>query len=125
MSDPLKLPGRTPAEEDAWVDELMEGAPERSERAVRLALSAGRPQLAGRIVGLLSDADIENDEELERAKKAAGLMMIVECGARLDALTEELKILFERRRRRRMQRARRRSRERIDPKTPRDRRRKR
>lgn len=124
MSDPLKLPGRTPAQEDAWVEELMQGDLQRTEEAVRMALSSGRPQLAGRIVGLLPDSEVRDDEELHRAKRAASLMM-VERGAPLDALTEELKELFERRRRKRMRRARRRSRERVSPDKPTGRRRKR
>ena len=117
MTDSLTLPGRESAEEDAWVESLMECGLERAEEAVHAALAGGRPRLAGRVVGLLPDSVVAKDAELQRARKAASLLM-VERGEHLDALTQELTELFGTRRRRRMRRARNRSRERVDPRKP-------
>ena len=124
MSDLLNLPGRRPDDEDAWLESLMECGLETTEEAVRLALSEGRPRLAGRVVGLLPESVVAQDAQLQRASKAAQLLM-VEPGDRLDVIVEELAELFELRRRKRMRRARDRSRQRVDPRKPTGRRRKR
>ena len=99
-------------------------APERIEEAVRAALGAGRPRLAGRLVGLLPAGWVEQDPDLERAQKAAKLMLL-NPEAQADQFMEELQVLFEIRRKKRMRRLKERSRKRESKPTPRDRRRKR
>ncbi len=81
---------------------------------MRAALEAGRPRLAGRLVGLLP-SDWGEDEDLARASRAARLILL-EPSAQVDELAEELRLLFEIRRRQRMRRAKGRSRKRVTPK---------
>jgi hypothetical protein len=84
------------------------------EALVRAALEAGRPRLAGRLVGLLPP-DWGEDEDLARASRAARLILL-EPAAQVDELAEELRLLFEIRRRQRMRKAKNRSRTRVAPK---------
>jgi hypothetical protein len=108
------LPGRDSGEEDRWVQAQGSVEPELLEALVRAALEAGRPRLAGRLVGLLPP-DWGEDEELARASRAAGLILL-EPAAQVDVFAEELRVLFENRRRQRMRNAKRRSRKRVTPK---------
>lgn len=68
------LPGRTQAEEDAYVSELGLADPDTLAEAVREALRARRPQLAARLVVMLVQGG--DDEEIERARKAAALLLL-------------------------------------------------
>ena len=81
------LPPRGAAEEDAFVWGLLEDAPNDDIAAlVGDALEAGRPQLAARLVGLLSE-DME-DPDLDRARAAARLVVQgagTPAGSELDA----------------------------------------
>jgi hypothetical protein len=108
------LPGRGSEEEDRWVQAQGSSEPELLEALVRAALEAGRPRLAGRLVGLLP-SDWGEDEDLARASRAARLILL-EPAAQVDDLAEELRLLFEIRRRQRMRRAKGRSRKQVAPK---------
>lgn len=68
------LPGRSQAEEDAFVSALMLADPDAIAEAVREALRGRRPQLAARLVVMLVQGG--DDEELERARKAASLLLV-------------------------------------------------
>jgi len=74
----LELPARTRPAEDAYVSEWLEvDDPDLIAEAVEVAMSAGRPQLAARLVGLLGDkAYVEPGSDLERAQKAASLFLM-------------------------------------------------
>ena len=91
------LPPRGAAEEDAFVWRLAQDAPPEDVAAlVGDALEAGRPQLAARLVGLLSDE--LQDPDLDRARAAARLVV---QGA--EALADsELDIAWRRLRERRL-----------------------
>jgi hypothetical protein len=69
------LPPRGAAEEDAFVWGLLQddAPPDDVAALVSDALDAGRPQLAARLVGLLSD-DL-HDPDLDRARAAARLIV--------------------------------------------------
>ena len=78
MSPPgaFTLPGRALDEEDAWVRALQAASDAEVLEATRAAVRAGRPGLAGRAVSLvLSDAAVAGDPELERAARAARLLL--------------------------------------------------
>lgn len=68
------LPGRSQAEEDAFVSALLDADPDAIADAVREAMRGHRPQLAARLVVLLVQGG--DDEEIERARKAAGLLLM-------------------------------------------------
>ena len=108
------MPGRESGEEDRWVQAQGSAKPEVLEALVRAALAAGRPRLAGRLVGLLPP-DWGEDEDLARASRAARLILL-EPAAQVDELAEELRLLFEIRRRHRMHKAKGRSRKRVTAK---------
>jgi len=106
------------------VRSLEAATPEAIEEAVRVALEARRPRLAGRLVGLLPTGWVDQDPDLKRAQKAAQLML-VDPKAQEDEFLEELQVLFEIRRRTRVRRLKERSRKRVTKPNPSDPRRKR
>jgi hypothetical protein len=67
------LPPPGAAEEDAFVWGLDDAPPDDVAALVGMALDAGRPQLAARLVGLLPD-DL-HDPDLDRARAAARLLL--------------------------------------------------
>lgn len=90
----MSLPGRSPELEDTFLRGL-EGADDaRLAALVREALAAGRPGLAGRLVGMLG-ADLDDDPAIERARRAARLLCIerpeVVAFPELEELLEELR----------------------------------
>lgn len=89
MPDPT-LPDRTPEAEDAflaaWRDEP---DPAVLPEVIGAALTHRRPQLAARLVSLLSDTDCEGDPVLSRARSAARLLLVAAdpTGPALNAFT--------------------------------------
>lgn len=75
---PLELPARTRPAEDAFVEAwLAEDDPDLIAEVVEVAVQARRMQLAARLVGLLGDkAYVEPGSDLERAQKAAALLLM-------------------------------------------------
>ncbi len=72
----IGLPGRSRAEEDAWVLALDDEDPEALSNAAEAAMDAGRPLLAARVVGLLDERfELEPGSALERAARAARLLV--------------------------------------------------
>lgn len=69
------LPPKSAAAEDAFVAAMREARSEDLVEAVREAVRGGRPQLAGRLVGLLGE-DAPDDPELQRAQRAASLLCL-------------------------------------------------
>jgi hypothetical protein len=100
----LELPPRTRDDEDAFVASWLEvDDPDLLAEVVEEAMSAGRPQLAARLVGLLGDAYIEPGSDLERAKRAAALFLM-HAQTPEDRSWAEFEDAWSRVRRRRMQR---------------------
>ena len=102
MSPPgaFTLPGRALDEEDAWVRALQAASDAEVLEATRAAVRAGRPGLAGRAVSLvLSDAAVAGDPELERAARAARLLLSrpdpARHGGRLAALAPRLRSAWQ------------------------------
>ena len=88
------LPPRGAAEEDAFVWGLLHdnAPPDDVAALVGDALGAGRPQLAARLVGLLSDE--LQDPDLDRARAAARLIVQsadAMAGPELDAAWRRLR----------------------------------
>lgn len=69
------LPPKSAAAEDHFVAEMREAATEDLIEAVREAVRGGRPQLAGRLVGLLGE-QAPDDPELQRAQRAASFLCL-------------------------------------------------
>lgn len=67
------LPGRDPAEEDAFVQSAAEMGPEVLSDWVRACLAARRPRLAARLVVLIPD-DVD-DDALIAARRAAAMWL--------------------------------------------------
>lgn len=84
------LPPRTPEAEDAYVSEwLASDDTEGLIDAVNLAMDARRPRLAARLVQLLGDhVAIEPGSALERAHKAAGLLLMRKPSAAENSWSE-------------------------------------
>ncbi|MCB9797348.1 MAG: hypothetical protein H6741_32055 [Alphaproteobacteria bacterium] len=100
------LPPRGVAAEDDFVAAMREAAPEALMQAVREALRAGRPQLAGRLVGLLGEA-APDDEDLNKALRAARFLCVTpQDPVMLQVLDEALSRLQARGVQRAKQRAR-------------------
>ena len=97
----LSLPGRSRADEDAFVEALHEAPGPAIEAAVRAAVRGRRPRLAARLVGLLGEGVDPGDAELARALKAAEFLCLEGRDARVEADLEELLALLRRRRRER------------------------
>lgn len=107
------LPSRDATAEDAWVRAWTEVEDtERLRVAVDTALSAGRPQLAARLVGLLPDDDA--DPALARARKAAAFLIHDGLGPE-DVSWSALDEAWRDVRKRRMARIRARMRRAMDP----------
>ncbi|MCB9764597.1 MAG: hypothetical protein H6739_32785 [Alphaproteobacteria bacterium] len=108
------LPSRVPADEDAFLRAAAQESDEAIAEHVRVAVRQGRPQLAGRLVGLLVDED-DDDPELLRARRAARLLCLKPPDPQLFL---ELDDALERLRRRRVLRAKTRQRERARTEGP-------
>lgn len=116
MSAAIALPLPTTEAEDRFIQSLADLDSDRVAAAVRAALSAGRPALAARAVGLLGDDD-PSDPDLARARKAARFLLMK--GGPVVQIEEQLDLILGRLRTRRMKRARRRQRDKLREK-PRD-----
>ena len=74
----MELPDRDDAAEDAFVAEAAERSePEALVEAIEAAMTARRPRLAARLVGLVEDLiEIEPGSALDRARAAARLVLV-------------------------------------------------
>ena len=104
----MSLPGRGQIDEDAWIEGLSTADDEQVVDAVKAAVRAGRPALAARAVGLMADAS--DDEDVQRALRAARLLCLtppkaqwVELDNALDALRTRRLARFKARHRKRME----------------------
>ena len=70
----MELPDREQMAEDAWVHALYEVNADRLVEAIRETIEAGRPRLAARVVGLLTEGVADDDPLVERARKAAAFL---------------------------------------------------
>ncbi len=82
------LPGRDKATEDAWIQSLDGGAVPHLIDACLAAMDAGRPGLAARVLSLLEDEDIPDVPELERARRAARLLLLAPVDRRGPIIAE-------------------------------------
>ena len=117
MSAGSALPPPTPEAEDRFVQGISSESPEVVAACVRAALAAGRPALAARVVGLLTE-DGPSDPDLDKARRAARFLLMQ--GGPVVQLEEQLDIILGRLRARRMKRARRRQRDKLreNPRDP-------
>ena len=103
------LPPRGQHDEDAWIQALQDADDDHVAACVRAAVRAGRPGLAARAVGLLSD-DVD-DPDILRAQSAARLLCLTPPKAQWVELDDALTAL----RKRRLARFKARHRKRIEP----------
>jgi hypothetical protein len=83
------LPKRTTDDENAFVDGLMEAAPDVVLDAAVAAVDDGRPMLAARIVGLLpAGTDLADAPALERAQQAARFVLLAPADRRGPVIAE-------------------------------------
>jgi hypothetical protein len=83
------LPKRTTEAENAYVDGLMEAAPDAVLDAAVAAVDDGRPMLAARLVGLLpSETDLTGVPALERAQQAARFVLLAPADRRGPVIAE-------------------------------------
>ena len=115
-----ELPSPDPLAEDAYITSWEQSDDgEGLVEAITHAIEARRPQLAAQLVGLLSD-DIEHEpgDAVDRARRAAHLVLFKRRDASQDAF-DELEDAWRRLRRRRMWRFRRRQRQSTGGREPR------
>ena len=101
------LPAPTPQAEDAYVSFFANESEEALVQAIQASMRAGRPALAGRLVGML--ASESEDPDVLKARRAARML----CLSAPTHWEEELQDLLERVRERHLQRATSRSRRRL------------
>ena len=95
----IDLPGRAESQEDTWIADLEDAPSEAIADAVREAITARRPRLAARLVGLLGDGADAGDPDIARALRAAEFLCLKGRDAVVEADLEEiLAVLRERRR---------------------------
>ena len=87
---PVELPGRSSAEEDAYVASFAGAdAPSDLIEAVSAAMDSRRPRLAARLVNLLdAHVEIEPDSLLDRARSAAQLFLLTKPTAEDNSWSE-------------------------------------
>lgn len=116
MPDPT-LPARDPAAENAFVAAWSaDPDPGVLPDVVGAALDARRPRLAARLVNLLDDGVVDGDPNLERARRAARLLLLE--GPSSDAALAEFSAAWESARGAWMARARARHRQNSGPGIP-------
>ena len=89
---PRPLPALDPADEDAFVTTLAERDDlDAMVAAITAAMRARRPRLAARLVGLLDDrVQIEPGSPLERARRAASMLLLAREPADQAPLFDDL-----------------------------------
>jgi len=85
------LPKRGSSAENAWLGELREADEQRIIDCVKAAVHAGRPALASRAVGLLSED--QDDPVVLRAQQAARLLCVDGNEGRWEQLDDALELL--------------------------------
>ena len=116
----MKLPPPEPAAENSWIEGWMESSDEEIIEAAKRALDDKRLRLAGRLSSLLEEESIANHPELQRARRAAYLL-VHKGGLGTQTQPHDLQTL-RRRRRQRIARSKNRQRRAVNPKDPRFRR---
>jgi hypothetical protein len=95
----IDLPGRAESQEDAWLADLDDAPAEAIVDAVRAAITARRPRLAARLVGLLGEGADADDPDIARALRAAEFLCLKGRDVVVEADLEELLgVLRDRRR---------------------------